>query len=260
MSEDLFNEENKDAPVIDPDKDYFEEFVGEGKKYKDSKAAGRAILEKDLYIERLEKEGSEYRQEIQSRLSIEEALTKMNSESNTNSNAQATSQQEDGNTGANDSQGITPEAIDNLVEEKLKARELADQQRSIKEKEDSNLDLVRGKLSETYGPNFAAKVKERAEELGVSTQFLTDTGAREPKALFKLLDLDVETPRRDLADPAPQRSVVNTASMTNAGPTDRTQSYYDNLKKQNPSEYWTAKVQNQRHKDALRIGERFFDT
>lgn len=268
MSEDIFEDTNADAPVIDPEKDYFEEFVGEGKKYKDSKAAGRAILEKDLFIDQLKKEAEEARQELRSRISVEEALTRIqttNKTSQTNDSGQATSHREDGNGANQDPQGITSEAIDKLVEEKLKAREQAASQRTAQEREEANLASVRDKLSAVYGPNFAAKVKEQADSLGVSTQFLTETGAREPRALFKLLDITEAHAgqRRDITDQnfsAPPRSVVNTSGVTNPGSTERTQAYYDKLRKAEPKRYFSAEVQSQRHKDALRMGPKFFDT
>ena len=36
-------------------------------------------------------------------------------------------------------------------------------------------------------------------------------------------------------------------------------SYYEKLKKADPKRYWTADIQAQKHKDALRLGMAFFD-
>lgn len=258
MSEDIFEDNsNPNTPVIDPEKDYFSEFVGDGKKYKDTKAAGRALLEKDLFIEKLKQEAEEARQELRSRLSVEEALTKLQTQPKSNDTGQAY-QASQGGSGANDGGGNSPD-IDKLVEEKLLAREKQQKEASLKAQQEANLQEVRQKLEGTFGPNYAKAVKEKAAELGVSTEFLTETGARMPSALYKLLDIGTQAPRRDISDPAPVRSSINTSGMTNPGNVDRTMSYYENLRKSDPKRYFTADVQAQKHKDAIRLREKFFD-
>jgi hypothetical protein len=42
------------------------------------------------------------------------------------------------------------------------------------------------------------------------------------------------------------------------GPGERDSSYYDNLRKTDPKRYFTQEVQAQRHRDALKLGEKFF--
>ena len=260
--EDIFqSDSNNPGPVIDPEKDYFSEFVGEGKKYKDAKAAGRALIEKDLFIEQLKREAEEARQEARSRISVEEALTKISSNrAEPENKGQGHQPPADGNGAVNQSGGGNNVDIEKLVEEKLAARERDIQQKTQRQREEENLNTVQQKLQEIYGPNYAAKVKEEAEKLGVSTQFLTETGRREPKALFKLLDLDTQRGYRDITEPAPAQSRVNTAGMTNSNSSsDRTMSYYEKLKREDPKRYWTSDVQVQKHKDALRLGQKFFD-
>lgn len=255
MSEDLFEDTEKNSgPVIDPEKNYFEEYVGEGKKYKDEIAAGRALIEKDLFIEQLKREAEEARQELRSRLSVEEALTKLQ-ERQTDRSGEATSHH---NTGEGTQTKSTDVDIDKLVEEKLSAREKAAIEAARKSKEEENLSTVKRRLTEVYGPNYASEVKKKAQELGVSTQFLTEAGAREPNALFKLLEVDNQKGYRDITDSAPPPSRVNTTATTNSQSGVRDSSYYDRLKKEDPKRYWSAQVQNQRHKDALALGERFF--
>ena len=259
--EDIFqSDSNNSGPVIDPEKDYFSEFVGEGKKYKDAKAAGRALIEKDLFIEQLKREAEEARQEARSRISVEEALTKISSNrAEPVNNGQGHQPPSDGNGAVNQPGGGNNVDIEKLVEEKLAAHERDIQQKTQRQKEEENLNTVQQKLQEIYGPNYAAKVKEEAEKLGVSTQFLTETGRREPKALFKLLDLDTQRGYRDITDPAPASSRVNTAGMTNSGSSDRTMSYYERLRKSDPKRYLSQEIQVQKHKDALRLGQAFFD-
>lgn len=252
---DIFEETNN-SPVIDPDKDYFVELVGEDKKYKDTKAVGRALVEKDVFIEQLKKEAEEARTELRSRLTVEEMLDQMRNSSNTSnaSNAEVTSQQE---TVQTNKETILPEDIDKLVEQKLLAKEKERNELEAKQRSEANLNEVKTKLTELYGPNYAASIKQKAQELGVTTEFLTETAAREPKALFKLLDISEAKPQRNIFE-APVQSAVNTSAMNRVDTGERTQSFYDKLKKSDPKRYWSAEVQSQRHKDALRLGERFF--
>lgn len=259
MSDDIFSESNSEnsGPVIDPDKDYFQEYVGEGKKYKDEKAAGRALIEKDLFIEQLKREAEEARQELRSRISVEEALTKLQ-ERQTETSGQATSHRENVSGEGNQSTSASSVDIDKLVEEKLTARERAMQEASRKAKEEQNLNTVRERLSEVYGPNFSSEVKKKAQELGVSTQFLTEAGAKEPNAVFKLLGLDQQKGYRDITDPAPAQSRVNTSANTGNNSGLRNEAFYQKMRKEDPKRFWSSKVQAQRHKDALELGERFF--
>lgn len=252
---DIFENTN-DGPVIDPEKDYFTELVGEDKKYKDTKAAGRALVEKDVFIEQLKKEAEEARTELRARLTVEEMLDQMRNSSTTSnaSNAEVTNQQEAVQT---NKEALLPEDIDKLVEQKLLAKEKEQRELEFKQRSESNLNEVKAKLTEVYGTNYAAAIKQKAQELGVTTEFLSETAAREPKALFKLLDL-AETKAPQNIFEAPVQSSVNTAAISRVDTGERTQGYYDKLKKSDPKRYWSAEVQSQRHKDALRLGERFF--
>lgn len=252
---DLFNEDS--SPAIDPNKDYYEELVGEDKRYKDTKAVGRAIVEKDAFIEQLKKEAEEARTELRARLTVEEMLDQMRNPANTSneSNAGATSQQETVQTHNNQ---ILPEDIDKLVEQKLQAKERERSEQAAKERSEANLNEVRNKLTELYGSNYASSIKQKADELGVTTEFLTETASREPKAFFKLLDIsNQQQPQRDIFQ-APAQSKVNTTAINQVNTGERTQAYYDKLRKDNPKKYWSSEVQSQRHKDAMRLGERFF--
>lgn len=260
MSNDIFEEElSNSGPSIDPEKNYFEELVGEGKKYKDEIAAGRAIVEKDAFIEQLKREAEEMRQDLRSRISVEEALTKLSSSNDTNTgreSGQATSHHEE-QVGESKPSTTTDVDIKKLVEEELSAREKLNAQKAAEQRQQANLQTVREKLTEAYGPNYAGEVKRKAQELGVSTQFLTEAGAKEPNALFRLLGVDQSKGYRDITDPAPARSQVNTAATpSNSG--QRTNSYYQKMRKEDPKRFWSAEVQSQRHKDALSMGEAFF--
>jgi hypothetical protein len=263
---DIFERNDSDAPAIDPDKDYFTELVGDDKQYKDTKAAGRALVEKENYIKQLEKEGAEARQELQARLTVEEALTKMQTSASTTANerssdnsGQGNSSQSSGGNGAENKSAkeLSEADISNLVKEGMLAQKKEEANQSAEALQAANLTKVKTKLEAEYGSGYASKVQEKATELGVSTQFLSEMGAREPNALFKLLDVG-DAPK-NIFNADPPRGRVNTSSMTVPNSGVRNEEYYQKVRKTNPKEFYSQAVQTQRHKDALRLGQAFFD-
>ena len=76
----LFNDPVEDVanlPVVDPNKNYLEELVGEGKKFKDPVALARSKVESDRHIAKLESELKAIRTDMNSRLSLEDLVTKL---------------------------------------------------------------------------------------------------------------------------------------------------------------------------------------
>jgi hypothetical protein len=263
---DIFENNESGVPAIDPDKDYFTELVGDDKQYKDTKAAGRALVEKENYIKQLEKEGAEARQELQARLSVEEALTKMQTSANDSANrkskedsGQGNSSQSSGGNGAENrsAKELSEADISNLVKEGMLAQKREEATQTEEALRATNLTTVKTKLESEYGVGYSSKVQEKAKELGVTTQFLSEMGAREPNALFKLLDVGV-TPK-NIFEAEPPRGRVNTSSMTVPNSGVRNEEYYQKVRKTNPKEFYSQAVQTQRHKDALKLGQAFFD-
>lgn len=265
MSDNLFEENNsqKAPPAIDPEKDYYAELVGEDKQYKTNKDAGMALVQKEAYIKQLERENAEARQDLQGRLTVEEALTKMQSTNKDSTNTNSSNsgkpsgtQENEGTTGA---KSLSEEDISKLVETRLEAERAKEIEVREKQTREKNLATVKSTLEKALGSEYQMKVKQMAETLGVSTQFLTDTGAREPKALFKLLDVNTETQaqKTDLFDTAPVRNRVN-----NEGPKGddgiRNEKFYTRMRKEDPKRFWSQSIQSQRHQDAIRLGASFF--
>src|SRR4051794_16092193 len=111
---DLFNDSD-DTPDIDQNKDYFSELVGDGKKYKDSQAAGRAIVEKDAFIERLKAEAHGLRQELNTRLKLEEVVDRISSASKSPTSEQPPREPDNGQSASQ----LSPEDVQALVTKTL---------------------------------------------------------------------------------------------------------------------------------------------
>lgn len=139
-----------------------------------------------------------------------------------------------------------------LSEEDLAARirEIQNETRT-QERINANVSEVTAKMVETFGDTHKANehIRAKASELGVGLEFLQGTAAQNPKAFYKLIGLDEANP----ATPRPSHSDVNAEALRTPGPragSPGTYSYYRELRRNNPNEYFSTKVQNQIHKDA----------
>lgn len=240
---DLFTDQNTN--VVDPNKNYLEELVGEGKKFKSVEDLARAKAEADAFIERLKTETNGLRDELKTRTTLDEVLDRLNKSQDTNSNA---SNQNNQNGENGSGTALKPEDLARMIDERVSQREQA-------RRAQENLAEVAQKLTEAYGSNFATKLKQEADALGLSQDYVNNLAATAPKALFRLLGVDSKPPQNNLFTP-PTNQVRSPGSSQTSG--DRTKAYYDDLKKRDPAQYWNPSTQNQMHKDALRLGESFF--
>lgn len=233
-----------------------EELVGEGKKFKTPEDLARGKLESDQFIERLKGELAGLRSELNTRQTLEQLMDKMAAGSGSttdNSNQMANNQTP---TNGDGTKSFTEDDVMRIVESKLSEAEKIRVQ-------NNNLSLVRNALSERYGNDYVSKLKESAQHLGVDENFLQDMAKNQPKAFLKLIDSEAAGGNTNAASSnnslfaPPTGQNLRSEFKPNAG---RTKGYYDQLKAKSPSEYWSPAIQNQMHKDALSLGEKFFDT
>ena len=216
-------------PTIDPNKDYYSELVGEGLKYKDKEALGRSRVEADLHIARIEDEQKRLRAELATRIDYETFLDQLKSSSLNGQGNPPADPPKDQNT------SLTTEAIERLLEQKMKQRE-------TEQTAEQNFNLVDKKLSESWGPHYAQRLKQQAQELGVSEQFIKNVAAANPKALYRLVGLEEKGSKDNnfQAPPKNEFSFSGTPSTTKRG-----DSYYENIRKSDPKLFFSAKVQNE---------------
>jgi hypothetical protein len=242
---DLFNDDD-DNSGIDPNKDYFSELVGDGKKYKDNVAAGRALVEKDAFIERLKAEAHGLRQDLNTRLKLEEVVDRISSASKSPTSEQPPREPDNGQPASQ----LSPEDVQKLVTDTLTDSEKGAQARR-------NLAHVEEKLQEAFGPTFRRTVKAQAAKLGVGETFLQNLAAEQPAAFLKLME--VGPSESSSFTPPPPPSVNSAALGYKPSQGTKRKSYYDGIKKQDPRRYWSPSVQNEMHNEALKQGETFFD-
>lgn len=220
----------------------------------DVEGLAKGKYESDLFIQKLQREQAEMRKELDTRLSLEAYLEKtMNSAgkapaATSESNVQEQPLGHEVPAGTKAASGLTEEQIAELVRKTLST----ETNRSIQTR---NIETAKAELEKAWGPHYANKLAEKARELGLGKDFLNGLAAESPKAFLSVLEVKPSSP----VDPnyaPPQSSVRPTDGKAPVGV--KNQSYYNALKKADPKTYWLAKTQSEMHREALRLGEAFF--
>lgn len=244
---DLFNDANQtQVPQIDPNKNYLEELVGEGKKFKSIEDLAVGKVHSDAFIQKLQGELEGLRQELNQRARLGDLVDKLAG----GVKPQEPTPQSQPNHGGDDGKDtLDPAKIEDLIASVLEKRT----QQSAR---DRNLNDVKSKLSETWGAGFSNKLAEKANELGLSKEDLNELAGRSPQAFYTLVGVGAPQaqPNNGFVPPV---SSQRPAQPNVSG--DRTKAFYDRLKQTNPVQYWDKSTQAAMHKDALRLGAAFFD-
>lgn len=225
------------------------DLVGDGKKFKTPDDLAKAKLESDRFIEKLQNEQRELREELNKRLTIEDALRKAQE-----AGVQVEPRQPPENAPVPQRQDQQPnyalevEKVITKREQELKLR--------------NNLETVVTRMTDLYGnaDKAAEVIGNKSRELGMSVEKLQNMAAENPKAFFQLLGV------QDKPAGSPQTSswnnVKNTTAMKNAAGSTTTvpgtYKYYEEIRKSDPAAYFSPRVQLQMDKDAREKGEKFY--
>ena len=205
-------------------------------------------LEADRFIEKLKTENGEMRQELQTRLTVEEMMEKMARPQPVAPNPTPTPPQGEptNNQGgeARTSEAEVQETVAKLIEAER-----------TKENQTRNRALVVTQLQEAYGADYPTYVAKAASELGVAREFLEGMADKTPEALVNLVKKTVGLP--DNRPGTPPASAVNTAAEL-GDVTRKNNAYYSKLRRENPKLYYTAKLQNEMMKEAIAQGDAFY--
>lgn len=214
-----------------------DQLVGEGKKFKTFDDLARSKAHADKTIADREAELAQLREDLNTRLSVEEQLKQFQKATTIPPENQAPNQPNN-----------SPQENQDLAK---RVREVIDQERQETSRR-TNQQLVQDKLAELYGtPEKAAQVvRAKAQELGVSIQFMESIALQSPKAFFT--QLGVAEPSRNQAPVTPSRGDVNTLALgINTGiPKEGSYEAFEEMRKTNPTLYWNPKTQSRIHKAA----------
>lgn len=221
-----------------------EDYIGEGKKWRDHATLIKAKNDSDSYVKILEARLDDFRDQILAKKDAEESkraeeLIRQADLLPLASNQPPPVKEEIRPT-------FKPEDIDDLVERKLTEKEKARQ-------EQSNFNTVKAKLKEQLGDDYVPVVRERIEQLGLSDDDFNQMARKSPDAIINILGLNEQ--RRNPFQAPPQSS----GALRGKSSAKRTWSYYQGLKKDNPRAYLDPKIATQMHDDALALGNSFYD-
>lgn len=213
------------------DKNYYEELVGEGKKFKTNEDLAKSKAEADAFIERIKEENARLRNDLAAKATIEEFLQKANKAPEEQKSAP--SEPEKG--------GLKKEEVADLFKEMLRETEAERQKRQ-------NLEEVTRIIAQVHGPNYAKATVKIAADLGLSVQEAQSLAETKPKLFVELFGRKEKSP---FVNP------LNT--QINTGGTDSTpkkgKKYFDKiLKEQGRAVYFSPQVQREMFEAAKAFG------
>ncbi len=229
-----------------------EDLVGEGKKFRTMDDMARGKAESDRVIADRNRELQELRDELNKRLTAEELLEKFNTVNR--------------NTPTPSNQSITPPAAPAAPGAVLTDEDLAERVKNVinqtntEQTKLANQRAVSEKLIEIYGDDdkASAAVRLKAQELGVSLEFLQSVAAQSPKAFYAQVGITDSAPR---ATPSTHGD-VNTAAFAANRPGEAKPSsikYWEAQRKERGNAwYFSPEVQTALMKEAFANPEGFY--
>lgn len=246
--EDLF--QTNTTLEFDPNSNYVEQLVGEGKKFTDPNKLAFGKLQADQHIERIQRENEAMRKEILTRQRLEELVTKLgstveNKQSASNDNNQDSERQD----GVDKSlTGLTPEQAEQMITTKMREKD--------------NFDRALNGIKAAFGDDYQTKLDTEAKRLGLSTEDVNKLAKTNVDLFLRIFQESANKPPTD-STYTPSSS-INTNSLSSQKAQMivngvRTEQYYKDLKAKDAKTYWSPKVQLQEHNDAMKLGAAFFN-
>jgi len=247
---DLFKADPTDPlDQVDDNVDPLSLLVGEDKKFKTPADLAKSKLEADRFIETLKRENAELREREKNTAKLGDVLERLSS-----LEVKRESPVDNRQTNHDDDnlrkEALTPEKIDELINQRLQARE---QEAKARENVQRTVEALKGK----FGNDYLRKLEDTTAALGMTKEEMNSLAATRPALVLTLLGVD-KTPNKTNELFTPPSS--NNPRNMEVGQTKRDQKYYDKLKKDNPALYKDPKTQIQMHKDAIELQEAFFNS
>lgn len=245
----ILDNTNQNDPIqIDPNKNYLEELVGEGKKFKSIEDLARGKAEADLYVDHLKSRQDELRadylkmrEEYTAGPKLKETLDQYMQEFRQSQNTNQP-------LGNEDKSVFDETKVADMVKQHLAANKQLD-------REEANAARVESKLKEIYGPGYKASVKQQIDQLGMTVDFFNDMARQYPDALMRTLGADAPNARETFQSPPTSTQRLDPTSASG----QRTWSFYEKMRKTDPVRYRDPKTQDQMFKDATYLGDKFED-
>jgi len=245
--------DDKSEPAFDETKNYFEDLVGEGRKFKDEKELAKSKILGDLYIKDIVRQKDELansyielKAQYDAQAKLVDLVDRIGDQKRTNND---------------DTLNVIKNVPDNSIDlDSLDKR--FEQLLSKREKvqiENENLKKSQKMLREGLGDNYVNVIRSRIDDLDLSEEDVNALAKRSPKTLARVLGIELEqksnTPNMFQSPPVSQRR----SDTFKPAVQKRTWSYYQEQKKTNPRIFLDPKIAIQMHDDHIALGSAFED-
>ena len=222
-----------------------------GEQWSNPETIAKGKLEADQHIARLEQQLKELNEDLgKTKAEQDYAKTLLETLQSQKPLAGTSEQSTESQSGAGkEDTTLDPSSLKELIAQVL-------DNRTAEQRAADNRTKVDSYLQQTYGTEAGKTVQEKAKELNLSVDYLKSIAEQSPNAFYQLIG--VPKPRESAAPPS---GSVNSVATMQSG--ERTYAYYRELRKTNPTKYYSPSTQQQMFKDAEMAeakGVNFFDS
>lgn len=246
---DLFENTNNDQLTIDPEKNYYDELVGEGKKFSTPEDLARGKAESDAFIAQLQREQAELREDLKQRQTMQEVVDQLNQRGQEQRQEELINQNNSGEQSSENA--FSQEDVAKIIEEELRKRDSATAAQTAEQRRADNFKTVSEELRRQFGNNYPAELKKRAEEAGLDPAFVNEAAHSDPASFYRMLGVTPAQRSQNTQVSPPASSVNSGARVPNTS--NRDKNYYDRLRRENPTAYFSPSVQREMF-DKLKAG------
>lgn len=227
---------------------FIDHLVGDGKKFRDIEALAKGKLEADKHISEITKTLDELRAELAKQDYAKSLLEQMSKGSETGAE-----QPTPVTTSSSNTENTTQSASDfeALVEKVITAKEKS-------KTASQNISVVGEEMQKQFGDKTADYLKAKSLELNMSLDRLKEIAAESPTAFFQLIGVK-KMNEKVTSGTMTTQSTIRSENF-NSISQDRDFNFYQKLRKENRSLYYSPKIQNTMIQDRERLGDRFYNS
>lgn len=195
-----------------------------GFNFKSPDDIAKKAVNQDQFIDKLQKELAELREELNQGLNAKDLLEKANAQ------RQAESQQ--------NSTEVKPEDLSELVKKEL-------DNRSAAQKAQDNLMEADRRITELYGVGKGGDfLVAKSKELGISVDEMMETASRSPQAFYNMVGLGQ---KKEVQGTGVTKTSVNSDALAHTNPTKGygTKAYFDEIRRTDKRKYFSSSVQKE---------------
>jgi hypothetical protein len=213
-----------------------EDLIGEGKKYPDVASLLKKVANQDLHISTIEEENAGLRAKVTKGFEAISELTNQ-SKGDTDQNTQ---------TQESSSQAPEPVDVDAAVNKALQ-----------KQREIDTAVASRNRALAKFGTQEAMNTAMRdvAAANGLSEDDLLVYAAQNPTLFDNLMGISKQTQQTTNTSPSGD---VHPEAVIGDAVKENTFKWYEKMRKEDPTRYWSAKTQSSMHKHAEEMGTTFY--